>query len=182
MRFGAALVGGLFAMAVFWMLTVPQSGETGLGPRVDPASLQPRAALPAIELTLLDGTEVSSASFAGQVTVLHFWGTTCPPCVAETPALRDAWQQELGNMTDLTFIAIASDRDRRTLERFVEARGVTWPVAGSLDDQTVQVWQTLGVRVTPTTVIIDPQGQVRWTGSKLPGNLAEIVRTLATAS
>lgn len=42
---------------------------------------------PDFELTLIDGTKVTSAQLKGQVVVLNFWATWCVPCRAELPTL-----------------------------------------------------------------------------------------------
>jgi thiol-disulfide isomerase/thioredoxin len=42
---------------------------------------------PDFELTLMDGTKVTSTQLKGQVVVLNFWATWCVPCRAELPTL-----------------------------------------------------------------------------------------------
>jgi cytochrome c biogenesis protein CcmG, thiol:disulfide interchange protein DsbE len=53
-------------------------------PRIDPAVGQPMGKL---DLTPIAFAEApfSEADLNGKVTVLHFWGTWCPPCRAEFP-------------------------------------------------------------------------------------------------
>lgn len=179
MKLAAGALGAVLAMTFFWLLTVPRGYEANLGAPVKPAQLEPLGELPALEAVTLDGTEVQSEALAGRVTVLYFWGTTCPPCVAGIPAFREAWRKELASLPDFTFVAFASDQDRVKLERFISSRGIEWPVAAADNEINMDVWRTLGIEATPTTIIVDPQGQIRWAGSKLPANLAQIVRTLA---
>ena len=45
------------------------------------------ARAPLFELTLVDGTKISSADLRGQVVVLNFWATWCVPCKKELPTL-----------------------------------------------------------------------------------------------
>ena len=179
-RLAGALILAL-AIALGWLLLLPRSYETGLGARVNPAELEPLGALPAIAITALDGTTYSNATLAGKVAVLHFWGTNCAPCVGEIPALRAAWPTELEPLPEFAFVALASDRNVRTLERFITSRGILWPVAASQEPATTAVWGNLGIESTPTTVIVDPTGQIRWVGTKIPENLPEIVKALANA-
>lgn len=50
--------------------------------------------LPAIELTLLDGSKVNTTDLRGQVVVLNFWATWCVPCRTELPLL-DAYYRKV---------------------------------------------------------------------------------------
>ncbi len=45
------------------------------------------APAPKFELTLIDGTKISSDELRGQVVVLNFWATWCVPCKRELPLL-----------------------------------------------------------------------------------------------
>ena len=47
-----------------------------------------RKAAPEISGTDLDGKPLDLAQFKGQVIVLNFWASWCPPCRAEAPALQ----------------------------------------------------------------------------------------------
>ncbi len=38
----------------------------------------------------LDGKDLSLSAYAGKVVVLNVWGSWCPPCRKEAPALADA--------------------------------------------------------------------------------------------
>ncbi|MEO7994300.1 MAG: TlpA disulfide reductase family protein, partial [bacterium] len=135
-------------------------------------------ALPPMDLQTLDGKTITNADLAGKVTILHFWGTHCPPCVAETPALKAAYDSTLAGDPRLTFITLANDQSHHDLERYVSGRGLTWPVIPSTETAVV-FWQSIGIDESPATVIVDPQGQIQWAGLHIPSNLPEIVSHLA---
>lgn len=48
---------------------------------------KPGDVAPPFELTLIDGSKVTSDSLRGQVVVLNFWATWCGPCKKELPTL-----------------------------------------------------------------------------------------------
>lgn len=69
------------AIALGLVLAVPStSAQAKGGPIVGQLA-------PDFELTLMDGTKVTSAQLRGQVVVLNFWATWCAPCLKELPTL-----------------------------------------------------------------------------------------------
>ncbi len=76
-----------------------------------------------LELAELDGTQILRlADYAGTPMVLNFWGSFCPPCVAEMPMLH---QQAL-NFPGVQFVGIAVD-DRLKARAFLQSQTVTYP-------------------------------------------------------
>jgi len=101
------------------------------------------------------GAKVTLDSFKGQLVVLDFWATWCGPCRQEFPAL-DRLQERLG-AKGVTVVPVSVDRKGMpAVDRFYTE---TKPVhlARYLDDDH-QFAEAMGIRVLPTTLIIDPQG------------------------
>ncbi|WP_029625388.1 TlpA family protein disulfide reductase [Sphingomonas sp. PAMC 26605] len=73
------------------------------------ASPQPKVGelAPRFELTLIEGSKVSSDQLRGQVVVLNFWATWCGPCKKELPLL-DAYY-EAQKTHGLKVFAIATE-------------------------------------------------------------------------
>jgi thiol-disulfide isomerase/thioredoxin len=83
------------------------------------------AAPPAMnfELPRLDGTAfVPLDSYAGRPVLLNFWGSECPPCVAELPLLFDQAPRYPG----LQFLGIAVD-PRAAATRFLSRFEPSYP-------------------------------------------------------
>ena len=52
---------------------------------------------PKFEMTLIDGSRISSTALHGQVVILNFWATWCGPCKAELPLLDTYYRLRKGN-------------------------------------------------------------------------------------
>lgn len=89
-------------------------------------ALQTGSETPSFRLASLAGDEVDLESYRGNVVVLNFWATWCPPCVAEMPSL-ERLHQALGP-EGLAVVTIATDEDEDVLREFVEDYELTLPV------------------------------------------------------
>ena len=80
----------------------------------------PRPALvnsPAPDFSLRDSERaVSLRDLRGQVVVLNFWATWCPPCVEEMPSLVAMQQRMKGRVTVL---AVSVDLNEEAYKRFL---------------------------------------------------------------
>ncbi len=117
-------------------------------------SLKVGAIAPPFELTLMDGTKVSSADLRGQVVVLNFWATWCVPCRAELPLLDRYY--EIQKARGLRVFAITTE-DSVPLYQLKKLFAVmhiqpTRKIKGAYD--------TLGG--VPTNYIIDRAGRIRY--------------------
>ncbi|MDX1607359.1 MAG: TlpA disulfide reductase family protein, partial [Candidatus Competibacterales bacterium] len=78
---------------LLWLCWIPVAAAAEVQPL--PALDAPRPA-PAFELNDTEGRSHTLADYAGQVLVVNFWATWCPPCVKEMPALNRLQQQAGG--------------------------------------------------------------------------------------
>ena len=105
------------------------------------------------EIELIDGQLMNLSSYRGKVVILNFWGTWCPPCRAEMPALQRIWEEykEKG----VIFLGIAIYDEGEEVKEFAETYGITYPLGIDLLGQL-----TVAYRVTsfPTTFLIDRDG------------------------
>jgi peroxiredoxin len=109
----------------------------------------------------LQGKTFDVSDYRGDVVVVNVWGSWCPPCVKEAPALEEVWKQSRGN--DVQFIGI-NTRDEPAQARAHERRfGVTYP---SIDDDEGRVLLalrgTLPPRSIPSTLVLDRKGRVAY--------------------
>jgi peroxiredoxin len=84
-----------------------------------------RVGLPAQEFTVQDSDRtVSLNQFRGQVVVLNFWATWCPPCVAELPSMID--MQDRLRSRGVTVLGVSIDVDNDAYHRFLKMRNVNF--------------------------------------------------------
>jgi len=78
-----------------------------------------------IKFTALDGREVDLAKLKGKVVLVEFWSTSCGPCVAEMPKVKEAYQK----LHDRGFevIGICLDDKETVLRRFIKEKELPWP-------------------------------------------------------
>lgn len=86
---------------------------------------------PVFNLPDLQGKVRSIAEWDGQVVVLNFWATWCPPCKKEMPAFIEL-QEQYGTQ-GLQFVGVALD-DAVKVENFIETMGVEYPILVGGDD------------------------------------------------
>jgi thiol-disulfide isomerase/thioredoxin len=119
-----------------------------------------RQAPVAVRGTTLEGQPVALSAYRGKVVVLNVWGSWCPPCRAEAPALEAAAQQLASQ--GVQFLGInTNDPDAAQALAFQKKFGVSYP---SLADRSGEVLLSLRGAVAPnaipTTLVIDQQGRI----------------------
>ena len=106
----------------------------------------------------LDGKDFTSEDLFrnNKLTLVNFWGTTCPPCIYEMPELeklnKDLKEKECGVIGIITDGDIYPD-DAKEL---IKSTGVTYPNV-CLNQE---IYNLLPIQVTPTTFFIDSEGNV----------------------
>jgi len=173
---------------LFWLMLpagVPQ-------PAKHPAVGRPSPGFDLVRLIpgMRPGEEAGPTTFvglpdAGTVTLLHFWGTWCPPCKLEYPELIEM-ANEFGAQTRFRFVTVScggggaedfeslqsqTERYYRTigageLETFADLAGVTRSEVSSVLGDSM---------VYPTTVVIGGDGRIAgvWLGYS-PKGVAEM--------
>ncbi len=121
--------------------------------------------VPDITLPTPDGETLSLSDYRGQVIFLNFWGTYCPPCVAEMPELQAVYQELEGQ--DFVLIGLNAEEKPETVQAFIEENGITFPIIIS-DDATINPQYQL--KHMPTTWFIDKHGILR---GKIVGQMSK---------
>ena len=112
-----------------------------------------------VEFEGLDEEPVRLADYRGQIVLLNFWGTWCPPCIREIPELARLQPRLLEINATVLGPAIDSGSTEDILE-FAARYGVNYPIVKSNTNQAVGTFAAAGY---PFTLLIDREGVIRKT-------------------
>lgn len=114
---------------------------------------------PAIRVEAMAGqpTFDDAALRAGQVTVVNFWASWCPPCQHETPVLRELFRAHEADGLRMVGVSV-QEASPEEVRRYVETYDVPYTVAFDGTSAVFQAWRGFGL---PTHYLIDGQGIVR---------------------
>ena len=113
---------------------------------------------PAFTLLDVEDKPRSISDWDGQVILVNFWATWCPPCVREIPAfnkLYDTYKDK-----GFVIVGIALDNKQDVID-FVDPMGVEYPILLG-EQQGITLTQAYGnhLGVLPFSVLIDRQGRI----------------------
>ncbi len=139
------------------------------------APLAANSEAPAWDLKDLAGKSVTSKDFAGKVVMLNFWGTWCPPCVAEIPELIEL--QKTFADRGFSVVGAAFEPSGRPIDDFVKKAGINYPIVTATDQVRADFG---GVNLFPTTFFIDREGKIARvvTGPMSAAQFGEIIEPL----
>lgn len=129
--------------------------------QLDARSLSPYVGDPepaSLELKDLDGKRRSLDEFKGQVVLVNFWATWCPPCRAEMPSM---WRLQNG-FRDKPFRILAVNMGESDIEvnTFLpDKMKRDFIILMDRDGSALKRWK---VYAFPTTYVIDRQGKIRF--------------------
>lgn len=160
-----ALRSALLTGTMIWAL-----GAVALSVRPDTGQ-----ALPALEVTSLEGRPVNLAAFKGKPTVVNLWATWCPPCVREMPVLHQAQLERPG----VNFVFLNQGESGEQVRAWLQARQL--PLRNVLLDAHRQAGAAFKQRALPTTLFFDASGRLVSTriGELSAATLSERLQALA---
>ena len=126
------------------------AGSSGDG--LVPLPKKPKA--PDFETMDLEGNTHRLSDYRGQVVIVNFWATWCPPCRAEMPSMQRAW--EALRPEGVVLLAVNMGEKREAVAEFLENNLIDFPL---LLDGGMVVSSGWPVQGLPTTYVVDPQGR-----------------------
>lgn len=126
-----------------------------------------QGAVPPLQAVDTQGKTWRLDDLRGRAVLLNFWASWCEPCRAEMPTLQQV--ADLYGSDKLLVLAINFKEHPARAIQFAASTGLTVPVLLDPQGLTAKAW---GVKVFPTTVLLDRrgrpyrrvQGEADWTG------------------
>ena len=112
---------------------------------------------PGFSLAGMDGDTFALESVRGKWVFLHFWASWCGPCRDEMPAIQQMKDSLANDGPEIVLVNTAETED--TVFSFLGEIGMDM---NSLMDADGLVTEQYKPRGLPTTILIDPEGNVRY--------------------
>jgi cytochrome c biogenesis protein CcmG/thiol:disulfide interchange protein DsbE len=100
--------------------------------------------------------KVTLSQFRGQVVVLNFWATWCPPCIEETPSL--VRMQSRFKDKGVVVLAVSIDADDAAYHKFLKDYSVNMVTVRDEAKKAASLYGTFG---WPESYVIDRNGVIR---------------------
>jgi peroxiredoxin len=120
-------------------------------------TLSARQAAPSVTFTGLDGQKFTSESLKGRVVMVNFWATSCVTCIKEMPQMTETYNKYKSQGLEFVAVAMSYDPPNYVLN-YAETRKLPFKVA--LDPQGELAKSFGDVKLTPTTYVIDKEGNI----------------------
>lgn len=120
-------------------------------------SRPPRIGSNAPDFTVQDSDRsVKLSDFRGQIVVLNFWATWCPPCIEEMPSLVE--MQRRMKAKGITVVAVSVDVDEGAYRQFLKDHNISLVTVRDAAQKSNTLYGTFKY---PETYIIDRNGVMR---------------------
>ncbi|HEY5583984.1 MAG TPA: glycosyl hydrolase family 8 [Ruminiclostridium sp.] len=173
------IVVSIVVITVWWMSLHNSSGEkqvnvessaqgiktveTDLAQKLDllPDKYTLNQSLPDLTFVKENGDKLTLASMRGKIVVLEFWASWCPHCKKE---LEQASQLRsmLAEYSDVEYWLVDKlDTPKETKEQALSYLVENKIPFSTVFDEDLKAYKQLGIKIVPTTLIIDKQGVLR---------------------
>ena len=112
---------------------------------------------PPLELPDRHGVPQRLDDYRGQVVLVNFWATWCPPCVAEIPSMGRLQNKLQGE--GFSILAVNIGETPEQIEAFLQQHPAHFPVLLDPHGESTAPWR---VHAFPLSYLIDRHGQIRY--------------------
>ena len=150
----------VFSVALLLSVTLLEASAQGLPPLThNLTAIDKPAKAPALALQNMDKEVIDITSMKGQVVVVNFWATWCPPCRREMASLERLYQSTKDQKVKVIAVNIGEDED--TVFSFLGTIE-TFPNFTILYDTNAATMASWKIKGLPTTYIVGPDGYLKY--------------------
>ena len=142
-----ALLAGVLALALVLGLQLSRRNATR------PTS----GRAPDFTLTLFDGSETRLSDYRGEVVLINFWASWCPPCRDEAPDLHTLYEEYRATGFRVLGVNMLESSRRKALD-FINEFGITYSNGEDIGEKLTNLYR---VEAPPESFLIDRRGNVR---------------------
>jgi len=124
--------------------------------------------------TTLNDKPFDLKSFREKIVLLDFWSTTCAPCIAKMPELKELHEKYHARGFEVVGILVGNEASKARAVEIIESRGLPWLQLHDLQGELHQKFHGQGV---PHCLLLDREGRViliHARGESLARKLAEL--------
>ena len=114
-------------------------------------------AAPDFTLALFDGTAFRLSDYRGQVVLINFWASWCPPCRDEAPDLQALYQDYRADGFTILGINMLESSRQKALD-FMAEFGISYSNGEDIGERVTNLYR---VEAPPESFLIDRSGNVR---------------------
>lgn len=127
-----------------WGLKKAQAGPIDKGPAPD------------FTITGFDGRAVTLSKLRGQVVIVNFWASWCPPCREEAAYLEETWRKYEGK--GVVFIGVDWVDTEKEALAYIDEFDITYLNGPDIGTRAAQAYNIQGV---PETFFVAKNGELR---------------------
>lgn len=142
---------------------VELAGEVSLSLPGEQRTVQPGQIPPDFFLIRNDRRATALSGIKDKYVFINFWNTWCPPCRAELPDLNKLYLEYRDKNVEFVFINITTqEKSPAVVQSFLSENNYAIPV---YLDRRGEVARAYGIRGIPTTVVLNPAGELVYAAS-----------------
>jgi cytochrome c biogenesis protein CcmG, thiol:disulfide interchange protein DsbE len=145
-------------------VAVPLAGvvalaAAGCGVPADGPAAAVGAPAPAYAARTLAGEPVTLEALRGEVLLVNFWATWCPPCRREMPELQRIHEAYAPRGLRVLGVSLDDRGADGAVTAFTDELGITFTI---LRDPAGAAYSAFMLQGLPVTVLVDREGLIRW--------------------
>jgi thiol-disulfide isomerase/thioredoxin len=111
-----------------------------------------------LKYTAVDGSSVDLSKMRGNVVLVDFWATWCPPCRGEVPNVVAVYKKYHDKGFEI--VGVSLDQDKDALLAFTKQNGMVWPQYFDGKGWDNEVSSKFGIQSIPAMWLIGKDGKI----------------------